>query len=374
VRILSHYFIARYVGLFAMVLVAAILILSTIELVLNLDDLAAFGSTSGAEASGTLLAGIAGAFRYLSVRIASYYLDDLLPIASFIAVFVTIAWAGRAMELAAIQAGGIRLARVVAPILGMALILSLATALLHETLVLHAQRIWARETRSDRNDIDFSRQAFWYHKGRTITNISRADPETRTLYDVEIYERGAGGMIVRVVRADRVQIADDGVWNIENASIWRFDPRDPMRHPDLDEHVSMALDLDAPHGDAMLAADPAMLPLPELAGYLERQADGRETSSNWKRLAVRYYDRMSRPWLVLLFAWLALPFALQIDERGRFGRPAAEAVAVLGLFFLLQSAGTTLARQALIPIGLTPWLVIGLFAVGTAIALRRRPL
>jgi lipopolysaccharide export LptBFGC system permease protein LptF len=278
------------------------------------------------------------------------------------------------MELVAIQAGGIRLGRILAPILGMALILSFATALLHETLILRARQIWASETRSDRNDIDFSREAFWYHKGPTITNISRADPETRTLYDVEIFERGSTGMIVRVVRADRVHISDDGVWHVEDATVWRFDPDQPLKHPDLQEHLSMALDLDAPHGDAMLAADPTLLPLPELAGYLAREADSPQTSSNVRRLSNRYHDRLSRPWLVLLFAWLALPFALRIDRSGRFGRPAAEAVACLGLYFLLQSAGTTLARQALFPMGLTPWLMIGLFAVGAGLALRHQPI
>jgi lipopolysaccharide export system permease protein len=374
VRILSHYFIARYLGLFTTVLVAAVLILSTIELVLNLDDLAAFGASAESDSALLGFAGIASALRVLWVRLASYYLADLLPIASFVAVFVTLAWAGRAMELVAIQTGGIRLGRILAPILGTALILSFATALLHETLILDARQVWANEMRSDRNGIDFSREAFWYHKGRTITNISRADPETRTLHQVEIFERGLNGVIIRVIRADHVRIGTDGVWHIEDASIWRFDPEKPLRHPDLREHVSMALDLDALHGDAMLAADPALLPLPELAGYLERNAQSQETTSTGRGLASRYHDRLSQPWLVLLFAWMAMPFALRINESGRFGRPAAKAVAILGLFFLLQSAGTTLARQALFPLGATPWLMIALFGFGTAIALRRQPI
>ncbi len=53
---------------------------------------------------------------------------------------------------------------------------------------------------------------------------------------------------------------------------------------------------------------------------------------------------------------------------------AFAAIATLGAFFLLQSAGTTISRQELLPIGLIVWLEIALVLVGVAIALRRQPL
>ena len=367
VRILSHYFVARFLGLFSTVLVAAFLILATVELVLNLDDLSAFGSP----ALGTENAVSLGAFRYLWVRLASYYLADLLPLASFVAVFITFAWAGRSMELLAIQAGGVRVRRIVFPVMATTLILSFATAVLHETLILRAQQIWASETRGSRDQPDFGRKAFWYHKGPIITNITSADPETRTLHGVEIFERGPSGTIIRVVRVDRVQISSDGVWHLEHAAIWTFDPGEPTAGPRLEENVSMALDLDALDGDVLLGADPGVLPLPALSEYLN--ANPRESSSNLRRLRSLYHERLSRPWLVIVFGWLALPFALRVDQRGLFGGPAAAAVATLGAFFLAQSAGTTISRQELLPVGLTPWFAIGLVLLGTAIALRRQP-
>jgi NhaP-type Na+/H+ or K+/H+ antiporter len=83
VRILSHYFVARFLGLFSTILVGALILVATVELVLNLDDMASFGHETPS------------VFRYLWVRLASYYLSDLLPIASFLAAFVAFAWAGR---------------------------------------------------------------------------------------------------------------------------------------------------------------------------------------------------------------------------------------------------------------------------------------
>ena len=366
-RILSHYFVARFLGLFSTVLVTAFLMLATIELVLNFDDLSGFGSpTSGPEGAALL-----DAFRYLWVRLASYYLADLLPLASFIATFITFAWAGRSMEILAVQAGGVRLLRIVLPVLAAALILSFAAAILHETLILHARQIWSSETPGSHDQPDFGRKAFWYHKGRTITNITSADLESRTLRGVEIFERGPKGTVIRVVRVDRVQISSDGVWHLEKAAVWTFDPEDPTARPRLEENISMALNLDALHGNVLLGADPGILTLPALTEYLE--ANPRDTSSNLRRLRSLYHERLSHPWLVLVFSWLALPFALRVDQRGLFGGPAVAAVATLGVFFLVQSAGTTMSRQELLPIGLTPWLAIGLVLLGTAIALRRQP-
>ena len=99
VRILSHYFVARFLGLFVMVLAAALLALGAIELVLGLDELA------GSDAPGPGDAG--SVLRRLALRLSTYYLVDLLPMASFVAVFLALALAGRSREMLAVQAGGI---------------------------------------------------------------------------------------------------------------------------------------------------------------------------------------------------------------------------------------------------------------------------
>jgi len=380
VRILSHYFIGRFLGLFSMVLAVAFLVLATVELVLNLDDVSAFDAardtlpTPPPDGSNSFaipgIAPFSNTLRYLGLRLTSYYLADVLPIASFIAVFIAFAIAGRAMELLAIEAGGVRPIRIVVPVLATALILSLAASVLHETVILRANQIWSGASHDRTDQIDFGRGAFWYHKGPTITNVAHADPETRTLYDVEIFERSATGAVIRVLRADRVQIADDGLWHIEKAHIWTFDPEDVGAAPTLEESVSIALDLDSLRGDLLLGADPGLLPLQELGRYLD--SNPQETSSVIRRARGRYHERLSSPWLVFVFAWLAMPFALRIDERGRVAGPAAAAVLALGLYFLVESAGRTLAQEALIPVGVTPWLTMALFSLAAAVGVARR--
>jgi lipopolysaccharide export LptBFGC system permease protein LptF len=373
VRILSHYFVGRFLGLFAMVLAVAFLLLATIELVLNLDDVSAFDAARS-DPSDTLsgsawVALLTNTLRYLALRLTSYYLRDLLPIASFIAVFLVFAIAGRGLERIAIEAGGIRPFRIVLPVLTAALILSLGTAILHETVILRAEQIWSGESHHRTDPIDFGRDAFWVHQGATITNVAHADPETRTLHDVEIFERSAAGLVQRVVRADRVRIDDDGRWQIENARVWHFDPEDDRAEPRFENVPQLVLDLASLRGDMMLGADPGLLPLRDLAGYLERSSA--EPSSVGRRARARFHERLSSPWLVFVFALGAMPFGLRIDGRDRMAGPAVAAVVALALYFLAESAGRTLARQDLVPVAATPWAVMGLTCLLAAIATRR---
>ncbi|CAM9754865.1 unnamed protein product, partial [Discosporangium mesarthrocarpum] len=371
VRILSHYFATRFLGLFVMVLAAALMVLATLELVLNLEDVSGWGASADDAASGGLASLAAGA-RYLGLRLTSYYLADVLPIASFIAVFTVLALSGRAMELVATSAGGIHPARIILPVLSMALILSLASVLLHETLILRADQVWSRAEGDVpiEAEIDFARRAFWVQKGPLITNVGHADPETRTLHDVEIFERSHLGAVVRVIRTDEVAIEESGAWRIDEGTVWRFDPIDFAANPQVERDVPLLLDHEALQADLLLSADPALLPLPDLAAYLERAP--RATPSSLRRVERRLHERLSSPWLVLVFAWLAVPFALRVDGRGRIAAPAISAVVTLSLFYVVQSTGQTLAQRELIPVGVTPWATIALFSVGAALTVRFR--
>lgn len=369
-RILSHYFIARFFGLFLTVLIVALAILATIELVLNLEEL----SASPAAATGpAALHAIPAVLTALWNRLATIYLVDLLPVASFIASFLTFATAGRRLEWIAIEASGIPPIRVILPVLAAACVLSVAAAALHETVVLEAAHARLVDEEVDRDQIDLEQRAFWYHRGPIITNIGYADPVTRTLHDVELYERGIGddsGRILRIVRARDVQILADGRWRFEHASVWHFDPADSLAEPRFESAVGLELDLDSVPRNTLAQADPAILPLRALARHLARESTNEPASH--RRLAEVYHERLSRPCWVLALCWLALPFALQVDRRGRLVPAAASALAALTAFFLLANAGNTLTRLAFLPVGVAPWTTPLLFMVLAGIAVARR--
>ncbi len=393
-RILSHYFVARFLGLFLIVVVAGFAILATVELVLGLEELAAAPPAQAAPGASLLPNGPSGptvpsgssgpsgpsgpfarVVEYLWLRLATTYLADLLPVASFIASFLTFALAGRRLEGIAIQANGIRLARVILPVLLAAGVLSVADALVHESIVLRATRTRLAEARVDRNDFDLERRAFWYHKGPIITNIGYADPTTRTLHDVELFERGMGddsGRILRIVRAAEVRILPNGVWSFERASVWRFDPADPFGEPRFTPTVGLEIDLDSIPEDTLARADPAILPIRALADHLERvSAD--PSSPPDRRLEEVLHERLSRPWRMLALCWLGVPFGLRVDRRGRIAPAAAAALLALTAYLACSSGASALTRLGGLPVGVATWAVPTLFALLGALVFPRRP-
>lgn len=370
-RILSHYFIARFYGLFLTVLVAAMAILATIELVLNLEELASLRDAAGSTGPAGRLA---TSLSFLWTRLASLYLGDLLPVAAFAASFLTFAVAGRRLEWVALEASGIRPLRVILPVVAAAALLSVAAGVVGETVVLQARHARLVENRFDPDEIELERRAFWYHRGPIITNIGHADPEARTLHDVELFERGLGddsGRILRIIRAPEVRILADGRWHFDAASIWRFDPTDPLAEPRFESARGLELDLESVPRNPLAQADPAIAPLATLARYVSNLAD--DPSPQRRRLAQAYQERLSRPFSVVALCWLALPFGLRVDRRGRIAPAATGALLALASYFAATSAGSALTRIAELPVGLACWgtPLLALTLAGVAL-LRRR--
>lgn len=369
-RILSHYFVARFFGLFLTVLVSALAMLAAIELVLNLEELASLRDAQGPTGP---VGRVATSVAYLWTRLIALYLSDLLPIAAYVASFLTAAIAGRRLEWVAMESTGIRPLRVVLPLLGASALLAIAAGTLGETVVLHARHDRLAESRLDPDDLPLERRAFWYHKGPIITNIGHADPEARILFDVELFERGLGdasGRIQRIVRGPTVRILADGRWHFDRAAIWRFDPNDPLAQPRFENVKDLELDLASLPTRPLEQADPAIASLPTLARYVAETADAGKPEG--RRLAQAYHDRLSRPFWVVVLCGLALPFGLAVDRRGRFVPAATGALLALAAYLAAASSGAALTRLAALPPGLVSWGIPLLTLAGASAALARR--
>ena len=199
-RTLSRYFVARFIRLFLATLFGSTLAIVIVEMLLNLDDML----------KGQ--AGLTGALGYLFLRIPSYYLHDLIPIASFVAAFLSMGLGASWRETTACKAGGISPHSVAIPILGAACALSVATLALNETLVIRSIQEWSQQ-RGGVGSIEFRRGAFWYQRGRSIYNIGDANPEERVLLQVVIDHANSGDVDHR--EDARTRLVDDGSAQVE---------------------------------------------------------------------------------------------------------------------------------------------------------------
>ena len=188
-RILQRYLVARFLGLFAALLVGSILTIVIVEMLLNFDNVLKAQE------------GFPGVVSYLFLRIPSYYLRDLIPLTAFAASFATLAITSRWLEVLAIKAGGIPPQRVVLPILLIGVLLAVAAFVLTETAVLRATRQWNRRAIGSSDPITFRWGSFWYHRGHTIYNIMDANRDERTLRGVKLWELDERGRLLRSIRA-----------------------------------------------------------------------------------------------------------------------------------------------------------------------------
>ena len=356
-RILSRYFVARFLGLFVATLFASTLVIVIVEMLLNLDDMLKGQS------------GLAGALGYLFFRIPSYYLRDLIPIATFAAAFFSLGLGASWRETIACKAGGISPHRVAIPILGAACALSVGTLVLNETLVIHSIRERSHQ-QGGVESIAFRRDAFWYHRGKTIYNIGAADPATRSLLQVEVFELSESGRILRRVQAPRVQIGAENRWLFENATIRDFDPQHADAAPRVSQVDQVWMEMSDSGESALLAANASTLSLRNLWQFIQTQLRQGEPV---QRMQVALHTRLTDPASVLLFTLLALPLGLRVEQTRSLSLPACFGVAVIAAFYTLHNTGATLAKEGIAPAGLTLWATPILFTCGGLWALYRVP-
>jgi lipopolysaccharide export LptBFGC system permease protein LptF len=299
VRILTRYYISRYLGLYFAILLLSTLSISMVEAMLRYDEI------FGADASA------ASAFESMLLRIPSYYLPDLIPISAFAACFLTLGLSARALELTALAAGGIPLRRVGAPILAAALALSAGSLVVQEILIIQATQGWNTQTQNRDQRLIFHRGAFWYHKGNRLFNISGSEPETSTLRGVEVFERTPEGRLESTIRASRVSVDSEGTWHFREATVRRFDVTAPEAPATLERGVDLSIDVAKDPSLLLRQADFSGLPLLALRSYLSQQGQAQSPSqqSRVRRLQTDRHRRSSAPLRVLLFTLLAIPMA-----------------------------------------------------------------
>lgn len=351
-RILSRRFLASYLGLYAVLLIASLLVIAMIEMMVNMERALEF--QRGAQGIAT----------YLLLRLPSYYLPYLVPATSFAAAFLAIGLAARAQEILAAKAGGIPPQRIALPLLGAAAALSAAALLVFDTVVRDSGAALRRTRQGDPVAKLFSSQgSFWYHHGRVLYNVQEADRTTGTLRDVRVYERDAAGRLLRSIHAETARVASERGWELFDATIRSFDGGDPGAAPRVERQQRALLPVAAEHELALLDADASALPLRELSAYVDAM---RRSGRDPTRYQALLHARLAEPLSVLLFALLGVPLGLMVERTRSLGIAALHGIALVGLYYALQSVSQILAAGGIAPAAAGPWLLlVGFSGFGT---------
>lgn len=299
-------------------------------------------------------------------------LHDGLPIVVLIATVFLFLSLTRAHELDALKAAGVSLYRVSAPVLLFAVVLSLGSAIFQETML---PGINARAEEVDRVKIRGNlprhlqkRNQLWYRSTDTrFWRMELLDPVERSISGLLILEVDADFQLVSRLDAQTAKWTPEG-WELSQGFVRtvvtgnRLESRPftklVMRMP---EHIDDFTNVQRP---------PEIMSFRELRAYVQRLE---ETGHRVGKYVVELNSKLSFPFVHLIMALVAIPFALASPRSG--GRAVGIGVAImisLG-YWVVHYMALAFAKADLLPPFLAAWTANIVFAgLGTALFLRTR--
>jgi lipopolysaccharide export system permease protein len=341
VSTLSRYVVSRFVRAFLGSLLTLALAVVVVDMLLNLDEMLQGG-------------GLAGAVQYLWLRLASVYLPYLIPVATFAGALFSVGVLARNHEIIAIKAGGVSPVVALIPIFSASAVIAIFALLADETFTVRAAASLAEKAGVPAGQLELRGGTIWYHTGRYIYNIRSPDPTGETVRDIRVFERDAEGRLVRLIQAARAQRLAPREWRFEGATVRLFDPSQPDAAPQVERSREVTLRLEEDRSPRMLQAEISALPIWTLARYVS-------VSPQDLRARSVLQQRLTGPLLVLLFALLAVPLGLRVEQTRSLALPALQGVVVLFAFLLAREYGASFTAGG--PVGaFAPWLVLAVFA------------
>lgn len=295
-------------------------------------------------------------------------ISQIIPLAVLMATLLTIGSLARTSELTAMRSAGVGLARISAPVLGIALLTSLANLALTELVVPNSferMRYIEEVLISKKSPTTFFRQGtIWYRDGNAIVQARLFDPKTVALQGITYWQIDPA--MRPIVRLDAAQaIRKSNGWLLEQVVQRRYSSGNLLTTSKLsDKPISLQLSV----ADLKVVGKQA-----ENMGFFELRKYCRKLSRagyDATRYLTLLHAKLAAPFSPLVMAFLGIPFAL------RGGRSSGIAVGIgislaIGLcYFIINAFLISFGQAGALPPPVAAWAANILFsALGIWLAL-----
>lgn len=302
--------------------------------------------------------------------VLSYYrysvfqiIDYSLPISVLAATLITFGILSKNNEVTALKSSGVSLYRVALPVIATAILMSVLSYLMLDYVLPYSNRR-AEETHNlikGKNRIATAhQQRLWFlGHGRYIINFLAYDRVKKQLSQVQVFElHPTEFRITRRVYADRA-VWDGHGWAFEHGWIRSFsdDGRSSTFSPIL---APLRLFYsERPEDFETEAKAPETMTFVELRRYIETI---RRSGYAAEKLSVKLYQKTSWPFITLVMALIALPFAFRVGKRGAlYGIGIALLLAIF--YYLVYASFSKFGEVGNLPALLAAWSANILFAI-----------
>ncbi|HVE69891.1 MAG TPA: LPS export ABC transporter permease LptG [Thermoanaerobaculia bacterium] len=243
-------------------------------------------------------------------------LNWALPISVLVATLVTFGILAKNNEITAIKSGGVSLYRIAAPIMAVAVVISLIAYLILDFVLPYAnQRVYEIRQRIEGREAvtATAQQKLWYlGKQRYLINFLAYNANAKQLNQVQVFEfHPSEFRLTRRVYADRATW-NGQAWAFENGWIRSFTDDGASTFSYIREPLALFYP-ETPEDFDTKITPPDQMTYAQLRRYI---ATLRESGYAADELAVRLYQKTSWPALSIVMALIAMPFAFKIGRRG----------------------------------------------------------
>ncbi len=301
-------------------------------------------------------------YRYKSFSI----IYEIAPIIVLVTTLTTFGLLSRTNEVTACKAAGISLYRMSIPVLAAAAVLAfLAGTLQSEVLPAANSRVAELKAvikgQQGQSILHPGRRAdrLWiYGKENQLYNYSFYDEKRRELHNLQIFKFDPDYRLVARLRVEKATHIENGWWTFSRGWARTFEGREITGFSTFDTPVKYRLQ-EPPDYFAGGLKPPEEMSFVELRDYVhELKTSGQEVPS----LEVELYNKIAYPFISLVMALVALPFAFRLGRHGALYGIGISLV--LGIILLVVlSVFTALGNNAILPPIVAIWSPAAIFAV-----------
>jgi lipopolysaccharide export system permease protein len=297
-------------------------------------------------------------------------ISQTLPMASLIASLLSLGGLSRHNEIIAMRAGGVSLARIVAPMVAGGLLLSAAGFVNSEYIMPacseRAHYIRDVEIEKKQRQVVFQQQKLWLRgPDNSIANIEFVSPNRNEMLGLDIYKLNPDYTVRERIKADRL-VWKDGAWRLTRSMTFTPSADGTVNSRASDGEIFSIVE--NPDDLGAIVKDSEEMNFQEMWNYIRRlKTGGYKTSA----VEVDLHSKLSFPVSSLIMVLISIPFSFHKVRSGGAGKGFAIALAIAFFYWTFMSVGESLGRSGALPPVAAAWLA-NLFVGGTALAVLYR--
>ena len=299
-------------------------------------------------------------YRFLIFQILNW----TLPISILVATLVTFGMLSKNNEITAMKSGGISLFRVAVPIVAIAMTMSVLSYLLLDFVLPYSnRRVDTLLTTIKKGQAaaiaESNQQRLWMlGKGRYLINFLSYDKNRKELGQIQVFELHPSEFrLTRRVYADTARW-NGHAWVFQNGWMRSFTDDGGSTYTPITTPLALYYS-EKPEDFATEVRSPDQMTFTELRRYIDTI---RRAGYSAEELSVKLWVKTSWPFLSIVMALIALPFAFRIGKRGAlYGIGIA---LILGIFYwIVFAVFTKFGEVGNLPPVLSAWSANILFAI-----------